>query len=126
MLGVNMSFPIFQGGRNKNAITRTKNEINALSYQTELLDDSIEMAIRAAKNNIKAAKAAKYSAEHNLRSASAYLRLIDRGYKEGTNSLIEFIDARNQYTMSELKLTISNYGLLAAVADLERELQTLN
>ncbi|WP_113922558.1 TolC family protein [Cognataquiflexum aquatile] len=126
MLGVNMSFPIFQGGRNKNAITRTKNEINSLSYQTELLDDSIEMAIRAAKNNIKAAKAAKYSAEHNLRSASAYLRLIDRGYKEGTNSLIEFIDARNQYTMSELKLTISNYGLLAAVADLERELQTLN
>ncbi|MCR9017031.1 TolC family protein [Aquiflexum gelatinilyticum] len=126
MLGVNMSFPIFQGGRNRNAITRAKNEITNLTYQTELLDDSIEMAIRAAKNNIKAAEAAKYSAEQNLRSATAYLRLIDRGYKEGTNSLIEFIDARNQFTLSELKLTIANYSLLSAVAELERELQTLN
>jgi outer membrane protein len=126
LFGVNMAFPVFQGGRNRNAITRSKNELTALTYQTELLDDSIEMAVRSAKNNIRAADAAKYSAEQNLRSASAYLRLIDRGYKEGTNSLIEFIDARNQYTMSELKLTIANYGLLAAIADLERELQTLN
>ena len=84
------------------------------------------MSIRAAKNNIKAAESAKYSAEQNLRSATAYLRLIDRGYKEGTNSLIEFIDARNQFTLSELKLTIANYSLLSAVAELERELQTLN
>lgn len=126
MFGVNMAFPIFQGGRNKNAITRSQNELTALTYQTELLDDSIEMAIRAAKNNIRAAEAAKSSAELNLKSASAYLRLIDRGYKEGTNSLIEFIDARNQFTLSELKLTIANYGLLGAVADLERELQNLN
>ncbi|WP_241124039.1 TolC family protein [Cognataquiflexum nitidum] len=126
LFGINMAVPVFQGGRNKNQITRTQNELKSISNQADLLDDSIEMAIRASKNNIQAAQAAKYSAEQNLRSASAYLRLIDRGYKEGTNSLIEFIDARNQYTLSELKLTIANYGLLAAVADLERELQSLN
>jgi outer membrane protein len=125
LFGLNMSFPVFQGGRNRNEITRAKNEIDAISYKTELLDHQIDMSIRTAKNNIKAANAAKLSAESNFKSASAYLRLIDKGYKEGTNSLIEFIDARNQFTLSELKVTIANYGLLSAVAQLERELETL-
>jgi outer membrane protein TolC len=52
--------------------------------------------------------------------------LVDRGYREGTFSLIEFLDARNQFTQSELKLTLADYTLLSAIADLERELETLN
>jgi outer membrane protein TolC len=123
--GLNLSMPVFQGGRNRNEISRTKNEIDAISYKTELLDNQIDMSIRTAKNNIRAAKAAKISAESNFKSASSYLRLIDKGYREGTNSLIEFIDARNQFTLSELKVTLANYGLLSAVAQLERELEIL-
>lgn len=125
LFGLNLSVPVFQGGRNKNEITRSKNEIEAISYKMELLDHQIDMSIRTAKNNIRAAQAAKSSAESNFKSASAYLRLIDKGYKEGTNSLIEFIDARNQFTLSELKVTIANYGLLGTIAQLERELETL-
>lgn len=125
LFGLNLSMPVFQGGRNRNEITRAKNEIEAISYKSELLDNQIDMSIRTAKNNIKAANAAKTSAESNFNSASSYLRLIDKGYREGTNSLIEFIDARNQFTLSELKVTMANYGLLSAVAQLERELETL-
>ncbi|WP_373497457.1 TolC family protein [Aquiflexum sp.] len=123
--GLNMSVPVFQGGRNRTQINRSKNEIDAISYKTELLQNQIDMSVRTAKNNIKAASAAKKSAESNFQSASSYLRLIDKGYREGTNSLIEFIDARNQFTLSELRVTIANYGLLSAVAQLERELETL-
>lgn len=126
LFGLNMSVPIFQGGRNRNNILRTQNEIERLDYQSKLLDESISMSIKSSKNNIQAAQAVKNSAEHNLRSATAYLRLVDRGYKEGTFSLIEFLDARNQYTQSELKLTLADYSLLSAIADLERELQPLN
>ncbi|WP_194976730.1 TolC family protein [Aquiflexum lacus] len=125
LFGLNMSMPVFQGGRNRNEINRAKIEIDAISYKTELLENQIDMSIRTAKNNIKAAGAAKQSAESNFKSASSYLRLIDKGYREGTNSLIEFIDARNQFTLSELRVTIANYGLLSAVAQLERELETL-
>lgn len=82
------------------------------------------MGIAVAKNQIQAAKAAKLSAESNFRSAAAYLRLVDRGFKEGTYSLIEFIDARNQYTSSELRVNLADYTLLAAKAQLERELET--
>lgn len=125
LFGLNLSMPVFNGGRNKNNLLRAKNEIAAISYKNELMDNHIDMSIRIAKNNIKAANASKLSAESNFKSASSYLRLIDKGYREGTNSLIEFIDARNQYTLSELKVTIANYGLLSAVAQLERELETL-
>ncbi len=71
---------------------------------------------------VKASEAAKKSAETKLKSAGAYLRLLDKGYKEGTNSLIEFIDARNQYTQAALQVSIANYSYLNTIADLEREL----
>lgn len=126
LFGVNMTVPVFQGGRNRNNIQRAQNELERLDYKSDLLDQSIEMALRSSKNNIQAAQAAKNSAEANLRSATSYLRLVDRGYREGTFSLIEFLDARNQFTQSELKLTLADYTLLSAIADLERELETLN
>ncbi|MCF1752183.1 TolC family protein [Mariniradius sediminis] len=126
LFGVNMTVPVFQGGRNRNNIQRAQNELERLDYKSDLLDQSIEMALRSSKNNIQAAQAAKNSAETNLRSATSYLRLVDRGYREGTFSLIEFLDARNQFTQSELKLTLADYTLLSAIADLERELETLN
>jgi outer membrane protein len=59
LFGLNMSVPIFQGGRNRNEINKAKNEITAISYRTELLDNQIDMAIRIAKNNIKASLAVK-------------------------------------------------------------------
>ncbi len=122
LFGLQLSTPVFQGGRNRNQIKRTKLRIESLDHQKNLLENQIDMAIRSAKNNISASEAARKSAETKLKSAGAYLRLLDKGYKEGTNSLIEFIDARNQYTQAVLQVSIASYCLLTAIADLEREL----
>ena len=64
------------------------------------------------------------SAEKKLESSAAYFRLIDRGFREGANSLIEFIDARNQLTQASLQKTIKSYDLLKSLAQLERQLKT--
>ncbi len=122
LFGLQLSMPVFQGGRNRNQVTRTKLNLKSLDKQKNLMESQIEMAIRSAKNDINASKAAQSSAELKLKSASSYLRLLDKGYKEGINSLIEFIDARNQYTNAALQLSLARYDLLAAYSDLEREL----
>jgi outer membrane protein len=124
MLGLNLSVPIFHAGRNRNAIQQAQLELNSVKNRQNHLNQQLSMGVEVAKNQIQAAKAAKLSAESNFRSAAAYLRLVDRGYKEGTYSLIEFIDARNQYTSSELRVNLADYTLLAAKAQLERELET--
>lgn len=122
--GLNLGIPVFQGGRNKNQIQRSALELENISNQKELLENKLSLDLRRAKNELKTSEAAFRSAEKKLESSAAYLRLVDRGFKEGANSLIEFIDARNQFTQASLQKTINAYALLQAQASLERQLLT--
>ena len=122
--GLNLGIPIFQGGRNRTQITRSELDVKNIAYQKELLEGNLDLALKIAKNELKTSQAALQTAEKKLASSAAYLRLIDRGFKEGSNSLIEFIDARNQYTQAALQQTINAYALLKAQAKLERQLLT--
>lgn len=122
--GLNLGIPVFQGGRNKNQIQRSELELENISNQKELLENKLSLDLRLAKNELKTSEAAFKSAEKKLESSAAYLRLVDRGFKEGANSLIEFIDARNQFTQASLQKTINAYALLQAQASLERQLLT--
>lgn len=57
-------------------------------------------------------------------AAKSYFDLIENGYRQGSNTLIEYIDAQNQFTVSSLKLTITTYKVLQAMASIERETAT--
>ena len=122
--GLNLSMPVFQGGRNRNQIQRSQLELQTISIQENLLENKLNLDLKLAKNQLKTSEASYRSAEKKTESSSAYLRLVDRGFKEGANSLIEFIDARNQYTQAALQKTINAYALLKAQATLERQLLT--
>jgi hypothetical protein len=47
--------------------------------------------------------------------------LIDRGFKEGVNTFIEDIDARNLLTSAQLQVSINQYKVLVAATKFERE-----
>ncbi len=123
--GLNLSVPIFQGNRNRNQIQRAQLGIQSLQNQQQLLDQKLEMDFQLAKNELISQKAALESATKKLSSATAYFRLVERGYREGVNSLIEFIDARNQLTTASLQKNLSTYKLLKANAQLERQLHSV-
>lgn len=123
--GLNLSVPIFQGNRNRNQIQRAQLGIQSLQNQQQLLDQKLEMDFQLAKNELIRQKAALESATKKLSSATAYFRLVERGYREGVNSLIEFIDARNQLTTASLQKNLSTYKLLKANAQLERQLHSV-
>ena len=123
--GLNLSVPIFQGNRNRTQIQRAQLGIQSLQNQQQLLDQKLEMELQLAKNELISQKASLESATKKLSSATAYFRLVERGYREGVNSLIEFIDARNQLTTASLQKNLSTYKLLKANAQLERQLHTV-
>ena len=56
-----------------------------------------------------------------MEAASAYQRLIERGYREGVNTYIETLDARNQLINASLLININEFKVLIAAAELERE-----
>jgi outer membrane protein len=120
--GFNLSVPVFQGGRNRNQIHRSELGLRSVQNQKALLTDKLSLDLQLTKNEVKANQAALRSSEKKLESSAAYFRLVDRGFREGANSLIEFIDARNQLTQASLQKTINSYSLLKSLAQLERQL----
>lgn len=120
--GFSLSVPIFQGGRNRNQIYRSELGLRSVQTQKDLLSDKLELDLNLTKNEVRANQAALRSAEKKLESSAAYFRLIDRGFREGANSLIEFMDARSQLTQASLQKTINSYNLLKSMAQLERQL----
>ena len=120
--GFNLSVPVFQGGRNRNQIHRSELGLKSVQNQKALLNDKLSLDLQLTKNEVRANQAALRSAEKKLESSAAYFRLVDRGFREGANSLIEFIDARNQLTQASLQKTINSYNLLKSLAQLERQL----
>lgn len=122
--GFNLSVPVFQGGRNRNQIYRSELGLKSVQNQKDLLNDKLVLELELTKNEVRTNQAALRSAEKKLESSAAYFRLVDRGFREGANSLIEFIDARNQLTQASLQKTINSYNLLKSMAQLERQLTT--
>jgi outer membrane protein TolC len=124
MWGLNFSMPVFQGGRNQNQIQRNVLGLQSVQRQKELVNQKLKLGLQTQRNEVKTLLAALQSSEKKLVSASAYLKLVDRGFKDGSQSLLEFIDARNQYTQAALQKNISAYKLQMALAQLERQLST--
>ena len=124
MWGLNFSVPVFQGGRNQNQIQRNMLGLQAVQRQKELVNQKLNLNLQLQRNEVKTLLAALQSADKKLVSATAYLNLVDKAFKDGSQSLLEFIDARNQYTQAALLKNISSYKLQIALAQLERQLIT--
>ena len=98
-----------------------KSELDAQNVRTQL-----QLAAEVAERNLLTARANHAAAMEQLFSVRSYFNLIDKGYQQGINSLIEFIDARNQLTSSELQVNLRELELLTAAASLERETSSFN
>jgi outer membrane protein TolC len=120
-VGAQLTIPVFAGGRNRNTIKQAQLDLVSLRLQKDLLTHRLEMAAAMAKNNVASAWAACKATEKQLAAARAYFNLIDKGFKEGSNSLLEFMDARNQLTISALQLNINQYNVLLQLAEYERQ-----
>lgn len=122
--GLNFSMPVFQGGRNQNQMQRNFLGLQSIQRQKELVNQKLNLSLQMQRNEVKTLLAALHSSEKKLTATTAYFKLVDKGFKEGSQSLLEFIDARNQFTHAALQKNISTYKLQMALAQLERQLTT--
>ena len=119
--GLQLQVPIFTGKRNLYKIDQTKLDKKALQFNTDQVKEQLELAAFVSRNNIATAHSSYLSAFQQEEAAAKYFNLIDRGYKEGVNSFIEFLDARTQLTNAQLQVNISTYKVLIALSDYERQ-----
>jgi outer membrane protein TolC len=121
LFGFQVDVPLFAGFTNHNKISRSRLEVKNGELNYALVNRQLGMSTQIAKNYIETAYQSYQSSLKQLEAAQSYQRLIEKGYKEGVNTFIESIDARNQLTSAQLLATISQYRLLSAQASYERE-----
>lgn len=121
MAGLQLDVPIFSGFRNRNKIKQSDLDVKNAELQLDQAKQQLDLAGNVAANNLLSACQTLLSSQKQLEAAETYQRLIDRGYKEGVNTYIETIDARNQLTQAQLAVAINQYKVLIAAANVERE-----
>jgi outer membrane protein len=121
LAGLQLQIPIFSGKRNLYKIEQTKLDDLSIQLMKNNSEKQLELAASVSKNNAASAYSNYLAAIKQQESSRKYFKLIDKGYKVGVNSFIEFLDARNQLTNSELQVNVSKFKTLAALADYERQ-----
>ncbi len=121
LAGLQMQVPIFSGKRNLYKIEQSMIDGQVLKNNTEQVKQQLEVAAYVSHNGLTTAYTRYAAALKQKEAAQNYSKLIDRGYKEGVNTFIEYLDARNQLTNAQLQVNINKYKVFAAAADYERQ-----
>jgi len=122
LVGLQVDIPLFAGFTNKNKVRMAQLDVKNSALDYSIKSRQLDMSLQAARNELIAAYQNYSSAEKQLEASKSYQRLIDKGYKEGSNTFIETVDARTQLTTAQIKVLISYYRVQVAEASHEREL----
>ena len=121
LLGFQIDVPLFAGFTNRHKIEQSKLDIKNTEVSYAIANQRLDMATEMARNKLITSYQNYLSAQKQLEAAQSYQKLIEKGYKEGVNTFIESIDARNQLTSAQFLVKINQYNVLIAEASLERE-----
>ena len=121
-LGFQLDFPLFSGGRNRIKVKQSELDLKNQLIKNTYTHNQIKLSADMARNSLMESYKNYEASIKQLDAATAYNKLIEKGYKEGINTFIETIDARNQLTTASLQMVINKYQLLAALANYEREI----
>ena len=119
--GLQLDIPIFNGKRNQYKIRQAELDKQSANNNLKQATQQLNLSANMAKNNLSASLLNYTASQKQLEAAAAYQRLIERGYREGVNTYIETLDARNQLINASLLININEFKVLIAAAELERE-----
>lgn len=119
--GLQFTMPIYSAGRNRLKIKQTELDLQQTDFNVQDVKNKLDVAVFQAKSNVNTAYDRYLSSLKQEEAAKQYFRLIERGYKEGVNIFIEWLDARNQLTQAQIQKEVVFYTYLNALAELERQ-----
>jgi outer membrane protein len=123
--GVAAYLPIFDGfAREGNVITQ---KARVKQSQIDLVDSEETALLEVTKAILSIEDAAEFvdSQKLNLSRAAEGLRLVEAGYREGTNTQVEVLDAQTALTTARANYYQAIYNHLVAKLDLQKAMGTL-
>ena len=119
-VGVNVSLPILNRFRNKINRQTAKIQKEQLEITMENTELAIESNISTGVLNVINQVANIRLSEVSVKAAQESLELVQTAYSEGAVSIIQLIDAQNNYLQAQLSQASATYNFLLNTIQLER------
>jgi outer membrane protein TolC len=124
--GVSLDIPIFAGEKNLHKIKQSELEWKSIESQSNLVDDQLQLQMTTSKRSYETSIAQYQSSLSQLNLSKEFYDDILKLYKEGQVLYIELLDAQNQYTNSQLQVSIAKSNVWMRWAEVERVMAVLN
>ena len=119
VVGLTLSFPIFEGGQRYNRIKQARIQVDEMKWQRDNLERSIRMQVDLAVDNInKNVKQISTSAEGVNQAVKAH-DIMERSFEIGAASYLDLRDSELALTQARLAYYQSIYNYLVANSELE-------
>jgi outer membrane protein len=120
--GVQLSWPIFQGGLTRAQVSEANANLVALHAQIEGLKQQVQLEVDQARLAVRAAKGAIVAAGEAAENARQRLKLAEGRYEAGVGNAIELGDSQLALTSAAAQKVQADYNLASARATLLKAL----
>jgi outer membrane protein len=117
-VGLNLTWPIFQGGLTNGQVREARAEVSSSQAQLTSAELSVRLQVEQARLTLAAAKVAITAAQDALENARQRLKLAEGRYESGVGSIIELDDAQVAALAAGAQLVQADYNLASARAGL--------
>jgi outer membrane protein len=125
-VGLQLSFPLFQGGKRIQQIKQARLQLDRFEYDLLALRNSINTQYTQASTNYKSSLNNYHVLTQNLGLAQDVYQTIQLQYKAGTKTYLELITAETDLRSAQLNQSDALYQLLVSKLDVQRALGTIH
>jgi outer membrane protein TolC len=124
-IGLQLSFPIFQGGKRIQEIEQASLELDRYNYDIILLKDSINTGYISALGEYKSSLNNYNILKANLELAKDVYNTIQLQYKSGIKTYLEVITAETDLRTTQANYNNALFQVLSSKLDVQRSLGTI-
>ena len=124
-VGLQLSFPIFQGGKRFQEIEQAKLELQQYDYDFESLESSINTEYIQALSGYKSNLNYFLTQKHNLELAKEVYNTIQLQYKSGVKAYLDVITAETDLRATQVNFINALYQVLSSKLDVQKALGTV-
>lgn len=121
-LGVNLTIPIFSGGKRYSNVKQTQISLKQLSDQREDIERNLRLSVKQYTDQMNTCIKQYSAATAGVAEAEKSYLITMKRYETGEGTLLEINDAQLSLTQSQLNLSQSIYNYLVAKSSLEKVL----
>lgn len=124
-VGLQLSFPIFQGGKRFQEVEQAKLELEQINYDQSALKSSISTEYTQALGNYKSNLNNYRVQKDNLKLAKDVYNIIELQYKSGVKTYLDVITAETNLKTTQVNYLNALYQVLISKLNLQKALGTI-